>query len=111
MIFTKMGKKIKNEWYAFQMHRIIKRRNSARCQGRFNYHAPAFYVMYIARRKFILKNKTKQKNQTKTIQQTNVSFCDITIMIKIDSNGRLIYCQRSQYPELRIVFTTTVLFP
>ena len=67
--------------------------------------------MYIARRKFILKNKTKQKNQTKTIQQTNVSFCDITIMIKIDSNGRLIYCQRSQYPEPQIVFTTTFFFP
>ena len=95
----------------FQMYRIIKRRNSVRCQGRFNYIAPAFYVMYIARRKFILKNKTKQKNQTKTIQQTNVSFCVITIRIKIDSNGRLIYCQRSQYPEPQIVFTTTVLFP
>ena len=92
------------------MYQMIKRRNSARCQGRFNYNAPAFYVMYIARRKFILK-KQKQNNQTKTIQQTNVSFCVITIMIKIDSNGRLIYCQRSQYPEPQIVFTTTVLFP
>ena len=66
MIFTKMGKKIKNEWYAFQMHRIIKRRNSARRKGRFNYHAPAFYVMYIARRKFILKTKTKQPNKNNT---------------------------------------------
>ena len=73
MIFTKMGKKIKNEWYAFQMHRIIKRRNSARCQGRFNYHAPAFYVMYIARRKFILKKQNKTTKQKQYSRQMYLS--------------------------------------